>query len=532
MNSFVPFVVKFKNMIHLRINNNVVAVPAGTSVLNAAKSIGIDIPSMCYLEGNRNHPSCMVCIVKDNRSNTLFPSCAMPVETDMDIITNDEEVRNARKDALELLLSDHVGDCEAPCRTACPAFMDIPQMNRLIAAGKHLDAFKVVKEEIALPFILGHICTAPCEKVCRRKQVDNAVSICLLKRFTAFNDSKEQFNYLPQKEKSTNKKVAIIGAGPSGLACAFHLQTLGYSCTVFEANAEAGGTLLQVSTDEMPKEIINIEVELIKALGAEFRLNTKVTPEQFKTEIQKYFDAIVFTSGDITKTNVGDFGLNATPTGLIANKESFMVDGSGIFACGSTLFPLKMAVKAVAHGKEAAFSVHKFLGGKPVANRYDRFNSKFGLLQPSEIIEYLKESVEVNVITPKGGRLAGFTAQEAVEEAKRCLHCDCRKPNTCKLRLYADEYKIDRKKYSLGERNTLKKHFQHETVVYEPEKCIKCGLCIEITSKNKELTGLTYIGRGFDVRVDIPFNRELGEALTQTAKECVNACPTGAISFK
>ena len=144
----------------------------------------------------------------------------------------------------------------------------------------------------------------------------------------------------------------------------------------------------------------------------------------------------------------------------------------------------------------------------------------------------MKESVEVNVITPKGGRLAGFTAQEAVEEAKRCLHCDCRKPNTCKLRLYADEYKIDRKKYSLGERNTLKKHFQHETVVYEPEKCIKCGLCIEITSKNKELTGLTYIGRGFDVRVDIPFNRELGEALTQTAKECVDACPTGAISFK
>ncbi len=524
--------VKFLKMIHLKINNNVVAVPVGTSVLNAAKSIGIDIPSMCYMQGNKNHPSCMVCMVKDLRSKTLFPSCAMPVETDMDIITDDDEVRNARKDALELLLSDHVGDCEAPCRTACPAFMDIPQMNRLIAAGKHLEALKVVKEEIALPFILGYVCTAPCEKVCRRKQVDNPVSICLLKRFTAFNDSKEQTNYLPQKEKSTNKKVAIIGAGPSGLACAFHLQKLGHSCTIFESNAEAGGTLLQVSPDEMPKEIINIEVELIKALGAEFRLNTKVTPEQFKTEIQNSFDAVVFTSGDITKTNVIDFGLNSTPTGLIAYKQTFKVDDSGIFACGSILHPMKMAVKVVSHGKEAAFSVHEFLGGKPVANRYDRFNSKFGLLQPSEIIEYMKESVDDDVIVPKGGRLAGFTAQEAVEEAKRCLHCDCRKPNTCKLRLYADEYKIDRKKYLLGERNTLKKHFQHETVVYEPEKCIKCGLCIEITSKNKELTGLTYIGRGFDVRVDIPFNRELGEALTQTAKECVNACPTGAISFK
>jgi ferredoxin len=519
-------------MIHLKINKQLVTVPVGTTILNAAKTLGVDIPTMCYLEGNCNHPSCMVCIVKDNRSGLLHPSCAMPVETEMDIITDDEEVRNARKDALELLLSDHVGDCEAPCRTACPAFMDIPQMNRLIASGNHLEALKIVKEEIALPYILGYICSAPCEKVCRRKQVDNPISICLLKRFTAFNDSKNQKAYLPKKEAAASKKVAIIGAGPAGLACAFHLLKLGHSCIVFDSKSEAGGSLLEVSANEMPKEIISIEVDLIKSYGAEFRLNKKVTPEIFKSEIQNSFDAIVFASGDITNSNLVDFGFNTTPTGLVTDKESFMVNDSAVFACGSALHPLKMAVKAVAHGKEAAFSVHKYLGGKPVLNRYDRFNSKFGLLQPSEIIEYLKESVNDDVISPKDGRLTGYTSEEAVLEAKRCLHCDCRKPNTCKLRLYADEYKIDRKKYSLGERNTLKKHFQHEAVVYEPEKCIKCGLCVEITSKNKELTGLTYIGRGFDVRVDIPFNRELGEALTQTTKECVNACPTGAISYK
>lgn len=519
-------------MIHLKINNNVVAVPAGTSVLNAAKSIGVEIPSMCYMQGNKNHPSCMVCMVKDLRSKMLFPSCAMPVETDMDIITDDEEVRNARRDALELLLSDHVGDCEAPCRNACPAFMDIPKMNRLIASGRHLEALKVVKEEIALPFILGYVCTAPCEKVCRRKQVDNPVSICLLKRFTAFNDNQEGINYLPQKEASTNKKVAVIGAGPTGLACAFHLLKLGHSCTIFDANDKAGGSLLSLSADELPGDIIEVEVGLLKSLGAEFRINTRVTPESFKSDIQKSFDAIVIASGDITKSNLGEFGLNATPTGLVANKETFKVNESGIFACGSVLHPLKMAVKAVSHGKEAAFSVHKYLGGKPVSNRYDIFNSKFGQLRPSEIIEYMKESVADDIVNPKGGRLAGFTTEEAIAEAKRCLHCDCRKVDSCKLRNYADEYKIDRKKFDFGERKTLVKHYQHENVVFEPEKCIRCGLCIEITSKNKELTGLTYIGRGFDVRVDIPFNRELSLALTQTANDCVNACPTGAISFK
>ncbi|MHC1702644.1 MAG: FAD-dependent oxidoreductase [Tenuifilaceae bacterium] len=520
-------------MIRLKIDNQLISVPAGTSILNAAKSLGIVIPTMCYLEGNSNHPSCMVCIVKDKRTGVLHPSCAMPVEQEMDIITNDEDVRNARKDALELLISDHVGDCEAPCRVACPAFMDIPQMNRLIASGKHLEALKVVKEEIALPFILGYVCSAPCEKVCRRRQVDNPVSICLLKRFTAFNDSKNSNAYLPEKNSLTNKKVAIIGSGPSGLSCAFYLLKLGHSCTIFDSKAEIGGSLLNVPENELPKEILKVEVDLLKSYGAEFRLNTTVTNEIFQNELKNSFDAIVFASGNISESNLKDFGFTTSKTGLNANPETFALNDSGVFACGSVLHPLKMAVKAVAQGKEAAFSVNKFLGGKSVSNRYDEFNSKFGLLQPSEILEYIKESENSgDIISPKGGRLVGFTEEEAILEAKRCMHCDCRKPDTCKLRLYSDEYKIDRKKYSLGERKTLKKHFQHDIVVYEPEKCIRCGLCIEITTKNKELTGLAYIGRGFDVRVDIPFNRELSEALTQTAKECVNACPTGAISLK
>ena len=293
-----------------------------------------------------------------------------------------------------------------------------------------------------------------------------------------------------------------------------------------------GGTLLQLSEDELPMQVLKAEVDLIKVYGAEFRVNTAITPEIFKNDLRKSFDAIVFASGDITKSNLNDFGFNTSKTGLIVDSETFALDDSGLFACGSALHPLKMAVKAVAHGKEAAFAVNKFLGGKPVTNRYDRFNSKFGLLHQSEILEYLKESILDNQVIPKEGQLVGFTEEEAVLETKRCMHCDCRKPDTCKLRLYADEYKIDRKRYSLSDRKTLKKYLQHDTVVYEPEKCIRCGLCIEITSKNKELTGLTYIGRGFDVRVDIPFNRELSQALTQTAKECVVACPTGAIAFK
>lgn len=516
-------------MIQLKINNKEVRVPAGTTILNAAKTLGIDIPTMCYLEGNSNHPSCMVCVVKDSKTGNLFPSCAMPVDAGMEIITDDADVRNARKDALELLLSDHVGDCEAPCRTACPAFMDIPQMNRLIASGNYSEAIKVVKEEIALPFILGHICPAPCEKVCRRKQADSPVSVCLLKRFVAQNNSK----YLPEKNPSSGKKVAIIGAGPAGMTCAFYLLKLGHGCTIFDSNAEIGGSLLQIPESELPKEALKAEVDLLEAYGAVYMLNATISKEQFKYEIRKTFDAIVFASGEIAKSNLGDFEFKISKTGLSVDSKSYMVDGSGIFACGGVLHPLKMTVKAVAQGKEAAFSVNKFLGGKIVTSSHERFNSKIGLLKPSEIAEYIKESENVNdASSPKGGRIVGFTEDEAVLEAKRCMHCDCRKPNTCKLRLYAEEYKVDRKKYSFGERKAIKKFIQHDLVVYESEKCIRCGLCIEITSKNQELTGLTYIGRGFDVRIDIPFDRELSQALTQSAKECVDACPTGAISLK
>ncbi len=161
-------------MIHLKIDHIEIQAEEGTTVLEAAKQAGISIPSMCHMKGYGNHPSCMVCLVKDNKTEAIIPSCALKVTPGMDIIASDEEVMIARRQALELLLSDHVGDCEAPCSLACPAGMNIPLMNRLIGEGRFTEALNVVKEDIALPYVLGYICPAPCEKACRRKQIDDA----------------------------------------------------------------------------------------------------------------------------------------------------------------------------------------------------------------------------------------------------------------------------------------------------------------------------------------------------------------------
>ena len=185
-------------MIKLKINDIVVEVPKGTTIFKAAQKAGIKIPTMCFGDDSfTNHPSCMICVVKESSTGKLLPSCAYPVFDGMEIITEDDEIIEARKEALELLLSDHVGDCEAPCRIACPANMNIPLMNRYIADSKFDEAIKIVKQDIALPYILGYICSAPCEKVCRRKDADYAISICHLKRIVAYEDFSSANTFIP-----------------------------------------------------------------------------------------------------------------------------------------------------------------------------------------------------------------------------------------------------------------------------------------------------------------------------------------------
>ena len=119
-----------------------------------------------------------------------------------------------------------------------------------------------------------------------------------------------------------------------------------------------------------------------------------------------------------------------------------------------------------------------------------------------------------------------------MREAARCMHCDCRKKEECKLRLYADEYKAHQKRFAGPARNIITRVNQHASVVYEPEKCIRCGLCVKITEEQKESLGLSYIGRGFDVRIGVPLNRTMAEAITCTAERVVNTCPTGALAWK
>jgi NADPH-dependent glutamate synthase beta subunit-like oxidoreductase/ferredoxin len=505
-------------VIKLKIDNINIELPEGTTVLEAARSQGIQIPTMCHHKGHHNHPTCMVCLVKNRQNGQLFPSCATKITEGMDVISEDHEVVEARREAIELLLSDHVGDCEAPCRVACPAFMDIPKMNRLIAQEKYTEAAKIVRQEIALPGILGSICSAPCEKVCRRKDMENPLAICQLKAFTA------QYSTSFSRKERKQQKIAIIGAGIAGLSAAYHLLLEGYSCDLFEKETYAGGSVYtEINKGNLQQEIFDRDLQVVKDLGANFYLNTEVNTAKFSA-LQKEYDSILIASGGF----LPDFHLKGDEKGFWVSKENYQSEQKAIFICGSAVRKQKMAVKALAMGKEAAYSIGQYLQKGEAKPVHRKFNSRFGTLRKEELGEYLKESYEAERSLQK----QMFTSEEAIAEAKRCLHCDCRKLDNCKLRDCADTYQADRRRFAFGDRNSVMKDFTHEKIVFESEKCIKCGLCIEIAEQNQEQTGMTNIGRGFTGKVAIPFQQEVKKALQKVAVQCAQACPTGAIAMK
>src|SRR3972149_9846484 len=131
-------------MPRLTIDNREVEPAAGSTILDAAAKLGIDIPTLCFLKDLDPSTSCMVCVVKIAGLPSLVPACATIATDDMKVESDSERVREARRAALELLLSDHLGDCMGPCQMTCPARMDIPLMIRHIAAGRLADAIATV----------------------------------------------------------------------------------------------------------------------------------------------------------------------------------------------------------------------------------------------------------------------------------------------------------------------------------------------------------------------------------------------------
>ena len=161
----------------------------------------------------------------------------------------------------------------APCVTTCPANIRVQGYVQLIRVGKYEEAVKLIMEDLPLPGVLGRVCPHPCESACRRQEVDQAVAICNLKRFAA---DQVDLAALPiPKVNKKRKKIAIIGSGPAGLSCAYHLARRGYPCTIFEALPVTGGMIrVGIPDYRLPKIVLDKEIDYIKRWGVEIKTNT------------------------------------------------------------------------------------------------------------------------------------------------------------------------------------------------------------------------------------------------------------------
>ena len=282
----------------LTIDGREVEVEKGATVLDAARRLGIHVPTLCYLEGVRAAGSCSLCVVQIEGLTNLVPSCVAPAEDGMVVTTDSDDIRAARRMALELLLSDHRGDCEAPCTLACPAGLDIPGFLRHIAAHRHREAIALVKETIPLAGALGRVCPRYCERVCRRREVDEAVAICALKRFAADTDYAAGQTYIPHVAPPTDRRVAIVGAGPAGLSAAYYLLAAGHDCVILDACPEPGGMFRYgIPEFRLPKGLLAREIDVIREMGAELRMNTRLGVDVDLEELRRDYNAVLLAMG-------------------------------------------------------------------------------------------------------------------------------------------------------------------------------------------------------------------------------------------
>ena len=161
----------------ITINNSQVEVLNGETLIETAHRIGHDIPSLCYAKDAIHKSSCMVCAVKDLDTGQIVPSCTTIPVKGMNIDTESEDVQIVRTLSLELLLSDHRADCEAPCSMVCPHGLDIERVMNLYDNGRSYEAYTLIAAIFALPKLGCDDCKVPCEKICRRKSVDKGVQI-------------------------------------------------------------------------------------------------------------------------------------------------------------------------------------------------------------------------------------------------------------------------------------------------------------------------------------------------------------------
>lgn len=343
----------------LTINGRRVSADAGSSILQAARANGIDIPSLCFHEALPSRGSCWLCIVEIKGHNRFIPACNTLVGEGMAIETDNDTLRMMRRQSLERIIAQHCGDCLGPCERSCPAGCDIPGFVAAVADGRDREAHEIIMRTIPLPGILGRVCPAPCEESCRRHGVDDAVSICALKRFAADRNAAGPDPFVPERKPGSGRKVAIVGSGPAGLTAAYYLLAAGHGVTIIDSREKTGGVMRYgIPRFRLPETVIENDIAPIVAMGAEFRMSTRFGTDIDWETLKKDHDALFLAVGAGSASPLGIPGddlpgvmsgigfLEAVATGKAAGPgDSVIVVGGGNTAIDAARTALRLGAE-------------------------------------------------------------------------------------------------------------------------------------------------------------------------------------------
>ncbi|WP_303722542.1 FAD-dependent oxidoreductase [Malonomonas rubra] len=215
----------------------------------------------------------------------------------------------------------------APCQDKCPAHIDIPSYIEAIKDRRYDESLSIIRESMPLPAVCGRVCPHPCETACRRANVDDSVNIMVLKRTAS--DYEWMHNHQPpmQPKPKKDKKIAIVGAGPAGLAAAYYLALEGYPCTIYETLPEGfGGGMIAVGIPayRMPRHLLQRDIDIISSMGVEIIYDTKVGVDISLLELKEKFDAVLVAPGAHKSKPAGIEGEDKGYNGFLAGGIEFL----------------------------------------------------------------------------------------------------------------------------------------------------------------------------------------------------------------
>lgn len=303
-----------QNRVKVTVNGREMEVYDNLTILQSLLQEDINIPHLCYdIRLDRANGNCGLCVVElgEKGKERDVKACQTPIKEGMVITTNSPKLEGYRRIRLEQLLSDHNADCVAPCVQTCPANIDIQGYLAQVSNGNYEAAVRIIKDKNPFPIVCGRVCPHPCEAQCRRSLVDSPVAINHVKRFAADWDMAREQAWLPSKADLTGKKVAVVGAGPSGLAAAYYSAINGHEVTVFERQQFAGGMMRYgIPEYRLPKATLDKEINIMRSLGVKIVTGKTLGTHISLEDLHKDFDAVYLAIGSWRATPMSIEGEN------------------------------------------------------------------------------------------------------------------------------------------------------------------------------------------------------------------------------